>query len=76
MALGQQSGGDNAERVAEAKRIFDMGLLSRTDEMSHKEAEFVEKMYSDLDVASYGGTPFISAKKLFWLRDLKDRFCT
>ena len=76
MALGQQSGGDNEARVAEAKRIVvDMGLVSRTDEMSPKEQQFVEQMFEAVESVAYDGTPFISGKQLFWLRDLKDKYC-
>jgi hypothetical protein len=72
MALGQQTGhGSALEVIAEAKRIFELGLLSRTDDMSLKEANFVKQMYALVE----DGTIPITGKQLLWLRALKDRYC-
>jgi hypothetical protein len=73
VALNQDSGGTGADRIAEAERIMGMGLADHIDEMNDRERDFVEKMSSQLDVIDH--TTFVSPKQLFWLRDLKDKYC-
>lgn len=74
MALNQDSGGTGADRIAEARRIVvDMGLSDRSEDMSDRERQFVEQMFDKLDVVDH--TTFVSPKQLFWLRDLKDKYC-
>jgi hypothetical protein len=73
MTLQSESGGGNADRVREARRIiFDMGLKDRLAEMSNQRSvEFVESTAERLKM--YGDKTIISPGQLFWLRDLKDR---
>jgi hypothetical protein len=61
------------ERVEEARRILDMGLIHEMDRMTAKEAAFVEQMVNDQTYREVG-MPNISIKQLWWLRDLKDKY--
>lgn len=64
MTLFTESGGDLSSRIDEAQRIARM-LAPSVDEMSPKEAEFVQRMLN---------TNSCSPKQVFWLRDLKDKY--
>lgn len=72
MTLGQQTGAPANEHMAEAKRILvDMGLISHVDDMTHAERNFVEKMFAQVEEGKW----VVSGKQLFWLRDLRERYC-
>ena len=62
--LGQETGGDADSRVTEAHKIVEM-LASVQEEMTSKEASFVESM---------DNCTTCSGKQLFWLRDIKDKY--
>ena len=62
--LAQESGGDEQARVKEAHTIVRI-LEEFTDQMTPKEAEFVDSM-TDCD--------YCTTKQLFWLRDIKDKY--
>jgi hypothetical protein len=71
--LFQESGGDNSDRLEEAKKLLAMGLTENLEQMSEKERKFVEDTITRID--DYGIEALVSAKQLFWLRDLKDKYC-
>jgi hypothetical protein len=71
--LGQQTGAPESEHNEEARRILvDMGLTTHTDDMSPKERNFVEDMFAKVEEGKWA----LSGKQLFYLRDLKDKYCT
>jgi hypothetical protein len=66
------SGGDNASRNAEARKIlYDLGLKDAGLE-TDKEQDFVASLIDRFE--QYGERTVISSKQLFWLRDLKERY--
>ena len=65
--LYQDSGSSHSERLAEAQRILtQQGLSDQLEQMTNKERTFVEGMAE---------ATFCTPKQLFWLRDLKDKYC-
>ena len=72
MALNQESGGDNNSRAIEALRIVKM-LEDHSEELDSRESDFYTNIADRLE--QYGDKTFVSPKQLFWLRDLKDRYC-
>ncbi len=66
---GQETGGDPAERPDEVRRLLGM-IGDRTDEMAPNEQRFVADCKDRLK--RYGPKMQVSAKQLFWLRDLKE----
>lgn len=65
------SGGDNASRNEEARRIlFELGLKDAPFERE-KDEDFVAGMVDRFD--QYGEKTIVSSGQLFWLRDLKDK---
>ena len=72
MSLGQQTGSPSTEHLAEAKRILvEIGLIRHVEEMSNKDRNFVEKMFAQVEEGKW----VVSGRQLFYLRDLKDRYC-
>lgn len=71
--LNQESGGDADSRAAEANRIlFEMGVAEACGSFEDdKSNEFVQGMIDRFE--KYGPKTQVSAKQLFWLRDLKDK---
>lgn len=69
MKLGQSSL-SNDERVTEAKRLL-QELQDYTSAMSKKEQGFVEDMLEKSTAPGF----FVSPNQLFWLRDLREKFC-
>lgn len=61
--LGQETGGTNEDRCAEAQNIVDM-LASVQEELTPKEQSFVEQM---------DGCTVCSGRQIFWLRDIRDK---
>jgi hypothetical protein len=55
------------ERVSEARRLV-TEILPFTDKLSAKNAEFIQKFHDRFE--QYGDGTFVSAKQLFWLRDI------
>jgi len=71
--LFKDSGGSEADRMSEARRIlYDMGLLQHMEMMQPHERTFVENQ--KLKFESYHERTLVSVKSLFWLRDLKDKY--
>jgi hypothetical protein len=68
MALRNESGEDNDSRVAEARDIMRI-VEDETEKLSGRETQFVESIADQLTFA----VPSISAKQIFWLRDIKDK---
>lgn len=68
-----ESGGDNNDRLEEAKKLLAMGLSDNLEQMSAKERQFVEATIARID--DYGDEALISPKQIFWLRDLRDKYC-
>lgn len=64
MALFQESGGTNADRVEEATKLCER-LSVHFDEMTKKEQEFL---------SSVDDMTTISPKLIFWLRDLCTKY--
>lgn len=64
MVLFAESGGTEQSRIDEAGRIVAI-LLPLVDEMTTREAQFVQQMYN---------TKSCSPKQLFWLRDLNTKY--
>jgi len=63
------------ERIAEAQRIlFEIRLVDHLLGMEPREFKFVRKMQESLSRTSIQGQ-FVSIKQLWWLRDLKDKYC-
>lgn len=62
--LGQETGGTNEDRCAEAQKILAI-LADVQEQLTSKETQFVEKM---------DGCSFCSGRQLFWLRDIKDKY--
>lgn len=71
--LFSESGGDNTGRVEEAKKLLAMGLTDNLEQMLDDHRRFVESIVTRLD--DYGDETLISPKQLFYLRDLKERYC-
>lgn len=66
------SGGDNADRNAEAARIlFDMNLQEAAFEQQREE-DFVAQMVDRFQ--QHEARTIVTSKQLFWLRDLKDKY--
>jgi hypothetical protein len=69
MSFGGESGSDNKARVDEARRLLSM---IDTDAMEKgKDTDFVEGMRDKFD--KYGDDVVVSARQIFWLRDIRDR---
>jgi hypothetical protein len=68
MALRNESGGDNDSRVSEARELMKI-IEDEAEKLSGRETQFVESIADQLTFA----TPSISAKQIFWLRDIKDK---
>lgn len=70
--IGQQTGTSAEDNFTEARRILvDLDLIRHTDEMRPHEANFVEQMFAQVEEGKWA----LSGKQLFWLRDLKDKYC-
>jgi hypothetical protein len=68
MTLWQETGHESqAELIAEVRHLIDE-TLPFIDELTPKEAGFVSNLASKLE--DYGEKTFVSAKQLFWLRDI------
>lgn len=68
-----ETGGDNLDRVREARKIvFDMGLGQETASMTPGEEEFV--LGTEDRLTKYGDATIVSPKQLFWLRDLNEKY--
>ena len=70
--LFNESGGSNLDRATEADDLVKI-LSEHYEEMTQRERTFIEQLDSALD-RDGGDTP-VSPKKLFWLRDLRDKYC-
>lgn len=70
--LWQETGhASKQERANEACTLT--GMLAESEEsMEPHEATFFRQMYERCD--KWGSETFVSAKQLFWLRDLKDKY--
>jgi hypothetical protein len=62
--LSNDTGGDADSRRAEANRILEILDREPQDHFTQRQQEFIEQMSDRLRP--------VSAKQLFWLRDLKD----
>lgn len=69
MRLGQSSL-SNEERATEAKLLL-QELQDYTSEMSKKEQGFVDDMLEKSTTLGF----FVSPNQLFWLRDLREKYC-
>jgi hypothetical protein len=68
--LYKESGGDDASRSSEAIKLLEM--IDDNALVSPSDSKFVSDCRERLE--QYGQAKFwISAKQLFWLRDIKDR---
>lgn len=67
------SGGTDQSRRQEARKILDMLKDVNTEQLRSKDAEFIESLTQRF--ASYGDRTLISPKTLFFLRNVKDRYC-
>jgi hypothetical protein len=66
--LHKESGGDDAQRSSEAIRL--LGMID-DEALAPNEGRFISDCRERLE--KYGAPKFwISAKQLFWLRDIKD----
>ena len=64
-----------AERAAEARRIiFDMGLARHVYEMTSNARNMVESKRAMLESNEDAGV-VVTVKELWWLRDLRERYC-
>jgi hypothetical protein len=73
MAVQTVTGGEAADRLAEARRIMNtMGLNMVTHRMNPREKKFVNDLIVTLQTK--GDNASISPKQVFWLRDLKDKY--
>lgn len=64
--LSNDTGGTADDRRSEADRILELlAAYVPLEDMTDKEQEFVDNMQDDRPV---------SAKQLFWLRDIKDKY--
>ena len=63
--LTKETGGSADNRRAEADRIVKILTEGDVSEFSQKEIDFIHQMED--------GGP-VSAKQLFWLRDIKDKY--
>ena len=73
--LYDEAGKSFLDCVKEAKEIvIEMALIEQVERMQPNERKFVEDMFDMLENDKYGDTPAITPKRLFWLRDLKDRY--
>lgn len=60
-----------AERAQEARKRVD-AIANAVEEMEPNERKFVEDVGGRLDAT--GDATFVSAKQLFWLRDLDEKY--
>lgn len=73
--LFQESGQTPKERAAEARVIlFEHKLLDHCELMLDHEAEFVRNIAQLLDDENEQYAADISPKRLFWLRDLREKY--
>lgn len=75
-SLYQDSGSDNAARVAEMTRLLgEQGLLDQVEQMASREQDFIRGMSERLESGKFGDSPTVSPKMLFWARDLAEKYC-
>jgi hypothetical protein len=67
--LGQQSGGSAEDITNEAERLLKM--LENHEPEDSRSAQFLQQMRERFE--QYGSRTQVSAKQLFWLRDIKDK---
>ena len=75
-ATNESSSQTPQERVDEARRIlFGCGLndVAERGELGPRERDFVAGMVSSLDINGDAAT--VTVKQLWWLRDLKEKYC-